>query len=45
MGREVVVVGVVVAGLFALGRAYPDYRAALYGCGAGTWAALLGAWR
>lgn len=39
----VVVVGVVVAGLFAAGRAHPDYRAALYGCGAGTWAALLGA--
>lgn len=35
--------GVVVGGLFAAGRARPDYKAALYGCGAGTWAALLGA--
>lgn len=34
---------VLIAALFALGRALPDYRAALYGCGAGTWAALLGA--
>lgn len=39
----VFVAGLVVLALFAAGRARPDYRAALYGCGAGTWAALLGA--
>jgi len=37
----------VVAALFAIffgaGRALPAYRAALYGCAAGTWAAMLGA--
>lgn len=33
----------VIAALFAAGRVWESYRAALYGCGAGTWAALVGA--
>lgn len=34
---------VAIAALFAAGRLFGSYRAALYGCGAGTWAALVGA--
>jgi len=35
--------GGLVGALFGAGRALPDYRAALYGCGAGIWASLVGA--